>query len=160
SMTALVSIGVAGAIGPETIARIAPAVEAAGFHALWVNDTPDGDALAGIAAAARVTATLTLGTGVIPVDRRSVAEIVHAARHLPQDRLGLGMGSGTARTGALSRTRQAVAELREHTSARVLVGALGPKMRTLATRDADGPLLSWLTPAAARVQAAEAHREK
>ena len=158
-MTALVSIGVAGAIGPETIARIAPAVEAAGFHALWVNDTPHGDALAGLAAAARVTATLTLATGVVPVDRRPAAEIVRAARHLPHDRLVLGIGSGTARSGALARVRDAVADLREHTSAQVLVGALGPKMRALAARDADGPLLSWLTPAAARVQAAEAHRE-
>lgn len=159
-MTALVSIGVAGALGPETIARIAPAVEAAGFHALWVNDTPDGDSLAGLAAAARATATLTLGTGVVPVDRRPVAEIVRAARHLPHDRLVLGIGSGSARTGALARAREAVAELREHTAAQVLLGALGPRMRALAARDADGPLLSWLTPAAARVQAADAHRER
>ncbi|HET8927271.1 MAG TPA: LLM class flavin-dependent oxidoreductase [Microbacterium sp.] len=156
-MTALVSIGVAGALGPDAIAKIAPAAEAAGFHALWVNDTPGGDSLAALAAAARTTATLTLATGVIPVDRRPAAEIARAARHLPHDRLVLGIGSGHARSGALARVREAVAELREHTRARVLVGALGPKMRELAARDADGPLLSWLTPAAARVQSGEAH---
>lgn len=158
-MTALVSIGVAGALGPDAIARIAPEVEAAGLHALWVNDTPDGDALAALAAAARTTATLTLATGVVPVDRRPVAEIARAARHLPHDRLVLGIGSGHARAGALARVRDAVGQLRQHTRARVIVGALGPKMRTLAARDADGPLLSWLTPAAARMQAADAHRE-
>jgi alkanesulfonate monooxygenase SsuD/methylene tetrahydromethanopterin reductase-like flavin-dependent oxidoreductase (luciferase family) len=158
-MTALVSIGVAGALGPDAIARIAPAVEAAGFHALWVNDTPGGDSLAALAAAARTTATLTLATGVIPVDRRPAAEIARAARHLPHDRLVLGIGSGHARSGALARVREAIAQLREHTRAQILVGALGPKMRALAARDADGPLLSWLTPAAARTQAAEAHRE-
>jgi alkanesulfonate monooxygenase SsuD/methylene tetrahydromethanopterin reductase-like flavin-dependent oxidoreductase (luciferase family) len=158
-MTALVSIGVAGALGPEAIAKIAPTVEAAGFHALWVNDTPGGDSLAALAAAARTTATLTLATGVIPVDRRPAAEVVRAARHLPHDRLVLGIGSGHARNGALARVREAVAELREHSSAQVLVGALGPRMRQLAARGADGPLLSWLTPAAARAQAAEARLE-
>ena len=72
---ARLSIGVAGSLGPERIARIAGAVEAAGFHALWVNDTPTGDALAAIAAAAEATDRLVLATGVLPVDRRPAAQI-------------------------------------------------------------------------------------
>jgi alkanesulfonate monooxygenase SsuD/methylene tetrahydromethanopterin reductase-like flavin-dependent oxidoreductase (luciferase family) len=40
---------------------------------------------------------------------------------------------------------------------RVVVGALGPRMRVLAAQEADGPLLSWLTPRAAQAQSREAH---
>lgn len=152
----LVSIGVAGALGPDAIAQLARAVEEAGFAGIWVNDTPDGDSLAALAAAAETTTTLALATGVVPVDRRPPAEIAARARDLPEDRLVLGIGSGGLRVGALDRVRDAVAVLREQTRARVLVGALGPRMRALAATDADGPLLSWLTPSAAAGQAAEA----
>nr|BFF12158.1 hypothetical protein GCM10025699_34610 [Microbacterium flavescens] len=48
--TGALSIGVAAAVGADVAARLAPAVEAAGFHALWVNDTPGNDALAVLAA--------------------------------------------------------------------------------------------------------------
>lgn len=154
---ALVSIGVAGALGPAAIARIATAVEAAGFHALWVNDTPDGDSLAALAAAAETTTTLTLATGVIPVDRRSARDIAEAARGLPADRVALGIGSGSSPVGALARVRDAVAELEDSTALRVLVGGLGPKMRALAATDADGVILNWLTPDTAAAQADEAH---
>ena len=82
---ASVSIGVAGALGPAAIASIAVAVEAAGFHALWVNDTPGADSLAAIGAAAAATDRLVLATGVVPVDRRPAAEILAAARDLGAD---------------------------------------------------------------------------
>lgn len=154
---ALVSIGVAAALGPDTIAAIAPAVESAGFHALWVNDTPGADALAALAAAAAVTDRLTLATGVVPMDRRPPESIADAVRALPQDRLVLGIGSGAARSGVLALMRESVRRLREVTSARVLIGALGPRMRRLGAAEADGVLLSWLTPEAAKAQAAEAH---
>lgn len=151
------SIGVAGLLGPDAIARIAPAVETAGFHALWVNDTPGGDALAGLAAAARVTDSFTLATGVLAVDRRPAASIVRDLGDLPQDRLVLGIGSGQTSIGALARVTDAAALLRAETSATVLVGALGPRMREVAVTAGQGPLLSWLTPAIAAEQAAEAH---
>jgi alkanesulfonate monooxygenase SsuD/methylene tetrahydromethanopterin reductase-like flavin-dependent oxidoreductase (luciferase family) len=158
--TASVSIGVAGALGPAAIARIATAVEAAGFHALWVNDTPGADSLAAIAAAAAVTDRLVLATGVVPVDRRSPAEILAAARDLPADRIVIGIGSGGTRTGAVALVHDAIGRLRGGTTARILVGSLGPRMRRLAAAEADGPLLSWLTPAIAAAQASEAHEER
>jgi alkanesulfonate monooxygenase SsuD/methylene tetrahydromethanopterin reductase-like flavin-dependent oxidoreductase (luciferase family) len=150
------SIGVAGSLGPERIARIAGAVEAAGFHGLWVNDTPGGDALAALGAAAQTTDSLVLATGVLPVDRRPAAQIAAEAASLPQDRLVLGIGSGGMRHGIVPVMRAAVADLRRDTSGRVTLGALGPRMRRLAASDADGPLLSWLTPDVAAAQAAEA----
>jgi alkanesulfonate monooxygenase SsuD/methylene tetrahydromethanopterin reductase-like flavin-dependent oxidoreductase (luciferase family) len=154
-----VSIGVAAAIGPQMAAALAPAIEAAGFRALWVNDTPGADALALLEAAASVTSTLTLATGVIPVDRRSAASIAGdvRTRGLPQNRLRLGIGAGGLKKGALERVGAAASALRSELDAQVVVGALGPKMRHLAVADSDGVLLSWLTPEIARTQASEAH---
>lgn len=151
-----VSLGVAGSLGPDAIARIAPAVEKAGFRSLWINDTPDGDALAGLAAAAAVTDRLALATGVVPVDRRPASEIAAevAALDLPRDRLTIGIGSGVAREGALRRVREAAAVLRDAGIPRVMVGALGPRMRRLGAERADGVLLNWVPPTEARAQAA------
>lgn len=157
--TGALSIGVAAAVGPELAARLAPAIEAAGFHALWVNDTPGNDALAVLAAAARETESLVLATGVVPVDRRPPAEILDrvSALALPEDRLLLGIGSGGRREGALALVADAAAALRAGSSARVVVGALGPKMRRLGAAASDGLLLSWLTPDVAARQTDAAH---
>lgn len=154
-----VSLGVAGSLGPELIGRLAPAVEEAGFATLWVNDTPGGDAVAALAAAARSTRRLRLATGVIPVDRRpahTIADAVEAAEIVPE-RLTLGIGSGGARAGSLDRVREAIEVLRERVGAPLLVGALGPRMRRLGAEHGDGILLNWVTADAARAQADEAH---
>ncbi|GAA1973227.1 hypothetical protein GCM10009777_01670 [Microbacterium pumilum] len=154
----MVSIGIGAAIGSEIAARLAPEIEAAGFHALWVNDIPGADALAVLEAAAKTTTHLTLATGVLPVDRRPanrIAEQVNGSA-LPQERLVLGIGSGAASIGALRLVADAAAELRKTVPAKVVVGALGPKMRRLAVESADGALFSWLTPEVAAQQSAEA----
>lgn len=158
-MTATISLGLAGALGPHLIATLAPAVEAAGFTTLWVNDTPGGDAIAALAAAARVTDTLVLATGVVPVDRRPAEEIAREVltADLPQDRLVIGIGSGAARRGALARTEDAVGSLRAEIDARVIVGALGPRMRRIGAEHADGVLLNWVPAAEAAAQATELH---
>ncbi|MCI9856965.1 LLM class flavin-dependent oxidoreductase [Microbacterium proteolyticum] len=154
-----VSLGVAGSLGPDVIARIAPAVENAGFHTLWVNDTPDGDALAALAAAARVTERLHLATGVVPVDRRPADTIAAevASLDLPIERLTLGIGSGVSKAGALARVRQAVEVLHDAGVPRVVVGALGPKMRRTGAERAEGVLLNWVPPTEARTQADALH---
>ncbi|MBB3158830.1 alkanesulfonate monooxygenase SsuD/methylene tetrahydromethanopterin reductase-like flavin-dependent oxidoreductase (luciferase family) [Microbacterium proteolyticum] len=154
-----VSLGLAGSLGPDEIARIAPAVEDAGFHTLWVNDTPDGDALAALAAVARVTERLRLATGVVPVDRRSADTIAAevASLGLPLDRLTLGIGSGVAKEGALARVRRAIDVLHDAGVPRVVVGALGPKMRRTGAERAEGVLLNWVPPTESRVQADALH---
>ncbi|MGN6220197.1 MAG: LLM class flavin-dependent oxidoreductase [Microbacterium sp.] len=159
-MSAVVSIGIAAAAGADVAARLAPEVERAGFHALWVNDTPGADALEVLAAAAAVTEHLVLATGVLPMDRRTPASIIEqiGALGLPEERLALGIGSGSGgAVGALDRMRDAAAALRAGSEARVVVGALGPKMRRLGADASDGLLLSWLTPDAAQAQSREAH---
>lgn len=154
-----VSLGVAGAVGPELAARLAPRLEEAGFRTLWINETPGVNALEVAAAAARETETLRVGTGVIPVDRRPSSELLDdiARLDLPEDRLTLGIGSGQQRKGALAMVEQTLTDLRAGTSASLALGALGPKMRALAAEHADAALLSWLTPAAAADQARELH---
>ena len=157
----MLSIGIAAAAGPEVAARLAPVLEQRGFHALWVNDTPDADALEVLAAAAAVTDRLVLATGVLPVDRRAAPEVARtvARLDLPQKRLVLGIGAGQLRAGALDAVGAAATTLREETAARVVVGALGPRMRRLGARKADGLLLSWLDPETAAHQAISAHAE-
>ena len=166
-----VSLGLAGSLGPDAVARIAPVVESAGFDTLWINDTPDGDALAALAAAARVTDRLRLATGVVPVDRRpaeAIAAESYARRSwslaadvaslaLPLDRLTLGIGSGMAKQGALARVAEAVSVLHGAGVPRVLVGALGPKMRRTGVELAEGVLLNWVPPVEARDQAEALH---
>jgi alkanesulfonate monooxygenase SsuD/methylene tetrahydromethanopterin reductase-like flavin-dependent oxidoreductase (luciferase family) len=145
-MRAAVSIGITGRTDAATIRALAPRIERLGFHALWINDIPGGDSLAGLRVAADATSTLGLATGVIPLDRRSVDTLDVAG--LPSDRTTLGIGSGGARH-PLGLVRDGIAALRQATDAAIVVGALGPRMRRLAAREADGVLLNWLTPDAA-----------
>ncbi|MDR6200968.1 alkanesulfonate monooxygenase SsuD/methylene tetrahydromethanopterin reductase-like flavin-dependent oxidoreductase (luciferase family) [Microbacterium sp. SORGH_AS428] len=154
-LRARLSLGLAGALGPDLIAALAPAAEEAGFATLWVNDTPTGDAVAALAAAAKRTHRIGLATGVVPLDRREPDSLVSAlqAAEVPTDRLTVGIGSGSARTHQLALVERGIEALRAGVpGAQVVVGALGPRMRRLATSVADGQLLNWLTPDAAAAQ--------
>jgi alkanesulfonate monooxygenase SsuD/methylene tetrahydromethanopterin reductase-like flavin-dependent oxidoreductase (luciferase family) len=152
--------GVAGALPHDVIRALAPAAEAAGYHTFWVNDTPHGDGLAALRAAAEVTSTILLGVGVIPLDRQPADVIARRVDELglPQERLIVGIGSGNPK-GGLARVREGAATLQERLEAPVVVGALGPNMCALAGASSDGVLLNWLTaeyvaPSAAIVTAA------
>lgn len=158
-MTGVISLGLAGSLGPERIARLAPAVEAAGFATLWINETPGSDAIAAAGAAAAVTERLVVATGVVPVDRRPAGDIVTAvaARAVPLGRFVAGIGSGAARSGVVDLVGSAVRELHDAGISHVAVGALGPRMRQLAAQVAEGVVLNWLTPQAAEEQSAALH---
>jgi alkanesulfonate monooxygenase SsuD/methylene tetrahydromethanopterin reductase-like flavin-dependent oxidoreductase (luciferase family) len=147
-MTASRGFGVAGSLDHRIVAGIAAEVERTGFASFWANDTPGGEGLAALAAAARVTSRIDLGVGVIPVDRVGAEEIAArlAELGLPLERTIVGLGSGGKKGGALQRVETAVTELRRMTPARVYVGALGPRMCQLGGQTADGLLLNWLTP--------------
>lgn len=139
--------GVAGALPHDIVRQLAPAAEAAGYHTFWVNDTPTGDGLASLLAAAEVTSTIQLGVGVIPLDRKPAATIARQVEDLglPQERLLLGIGSGSQK-GGLQRVWDGARELEQALQAVIIVGALGPKMCALAGGGSDGVLLNWLTP--------------
>jgi alkanesulfonate monooxygenase SsuD/methylene tetrahydromethanopterin reductase-like flavin-dependent oxidoreductase (luciferase family) len=155
--------GMAGALPHETIRTLAAAAEAAGYHTFWVNDTPQGDGLAALRAAADVTSTIQLGVGVIPLDRQPAETIARRveALALPQERLLVGIGSGNP-NGGLARVREGATVLAARLEALIVVGALGPRMCALAGEQADGVLLNWLTAAYVAPSAAitdEAARE-
>ncbi len=156
-MTGVLSFGLAGSVDHDLLRALAPRLEAAGFHALWLNDGAAGDTLAALAAVAEVTSTLKLATGVLPFDRRPAAEIAATAdRHgLPGDRLVLGVGSGGG-SKPIHLVTRGIAELRGVSDAPIVLGALGPRMRGLGARMAEGLLLSWLTPVAAADAVADA----
>ncbi len=147
--------GVAGALAAPVVVELARAAEAAGYRTFWVNDTPDGDGLAALAAAAAETRTIRLGVGVIPLDRQPPERIAArvAELELPVERLTLGVGAGGARGGP-ERVRDGVLALRGATAAAITVGALGPRMCRVGGEVADGVLLNWLTPSYARRSAA------
>ncbi|QEO10760.1 LLM class flavin-dependent oxidoreductase [Protaetiibacter larvae] len=151
------SLGLPGSLPLHTIREAAVAAESAGLHALWLNDTPGGDSLAGLAAAAGVTTGLQLATGVIPLDRLTASEIAGRVIELglPRERLTLGVGSGAARH-PVPLVAAGIVELEALLNVRVVLGALGPRMRRLGAERAHGLLLSWLTPETAAVARAEA----
>ena len=155
-MRAAVSIGLPGSTDAATLRALAPRIERLGFHALWLNDVPGGDSLAGLRIAAAATERLGLATGVIPLDRRPADSLDLAG--LPAERTVIGIGSGRARH-PLALVEAGVATLRSATDAGIVVGALGPRMRRLAAERADGVLLNWLTPGAAVDAMADLRRD-
>jgi len=139
--------GIIGSLDLDTVRAIASKAEEIGIHSLWVNDTPGGDSLARLEAAASVTSSLHLATGVISVDRKPAARILEEVerRSLPLDRITLGIGSA-APPSPLRRMEQNMATLRESLDAPIFVGSLGPRMRRLGAERSNGLLFNWLTP--------------
>jgi alkanesulfonate monooxygenase SsuD/methylene tetrahydromethanopterin reductase-like flavin-dependent oxidoreductase (luciferase family) len=143
--------GVSALINPDLIGPLANAAEAAGYQTFWVNDVPNGNGLERLSRAQQVTSRIRLGVGVLPVDRwnaQAIAEEI-ARLNLDADRLVVGIGAGTLHKGSLDATADVASDLISRVRARVLIGALGPKMCRLAGSGAHGVLLNWLTPGAA-----------
>lgn len=151
-----VSIGITNLTPEVTVRALAPRIERLGFHALWVNDLAGADSLERLRAAAAVTESLRLATGVIPLDRRPASTLELGG--LPEPRTTIGIGSGRA-PKPLALVRDGIEALRQRSDAAIVVGALGPRMRELAATRSDGALLNWLTPHAAAGATAELHRD-
>jgi alkanesulfonate monooxygenase SsuD/methylene tetrahydromethanopterin reductase-like flavin-dependent oxidoreductase (luciferase family) len=133
--------------------------ERLGYASFWLNNPPGGDAIPTLGAVARLTASIQLGIGIIPLSHTAPDAIVDdvSRNALPLHRLYLGVGSGSGLDG-VRRVREGVEALRSRIQTEVVVAALGPAMCRLAGRQADGVLLNWLTPGFAR-QASEWVRE-
>jgi alkanesulfonate monooxygenase SsuD/methylene tetrahydromethanopterin reductase-like flavin-dependent oxidoreductase (luciferase family) len=156
--------GVVGSLDVTTVREIAKCAEEIGLHSLWFNETPEGDAVERMSAAASVTDRLVLGSGVINVDRKPARMIVQAIRdaQLDESRIGIGIGA-SAKPSPLNTVRAATEELRSELSCPIVIGSLGPRMRQLGAEEGNGLLFNWLTPEHAaettrtmRQQAAEA----
>ena len=147
---AALGFGVVAGLPADLLTGLAGAVARLGYGAFWINDSgrADADGLAGLAVVARSAPMLTLGVGVLPLDRRTPAEIAAHVRDLglPVDRLLLGVGSGGA-ARPLGLVREGVEALRGLLpDARIVVAALGPRMSHLAGEIADGVLFNWAVP--------------
>jgi len=156
-----IGYGIMGALDLDVVRTIAPRLEEAGVSTLWVNQPGRrGDALAAMAAAAEVTTTLRVASGVIPVDTFPAAEIAERVRalRLPQERTVIGIGA-SAGPSPLTTVSRAIATLRDALDTGVVVGALGPRMRRLGVTEAGGVVLNWLTPAAAAAARADRDRD-
>lgn len=141
--------GIAAALGPELVAKVAPEVERLGFATLWTNDVPGADGLVVARAALDATRSIDVGVGVIACDRRP-AEMIAAdieRLRLPLDRCIVGVGAGRS-SRPLADVRACVVTLRERLGpgARIALAALGPRMCRLAGELADVVLLNWMTP--------------
>src|SRR4051812_48507995 len=90
--------GVVAGLPGALLEDLARAAHELRYGAFWINDSgrPDADGLAGLAVVAAAAPALDLGVGVLPLDKRSAAEIVDEVGRLalPLDRLRLGIGSG------------------------------------------------------------------
>lgn len=142
--------GVIAGLDPELLAALAPEVAGLGYGSFWINDggRPEADGLAGLAVVAAAAPTLDLGVGVLPLDRRTPADIARglAALEGRLDRLRMGVGSGGAKE-PLGLVRQGVRDLRLATpQVRIFIAALGPRMSKLAGEIADGVLFNWAVP--------------
>jgi alkanesulfonate monooxygenase SsuD/methylene tetrahydromethanopterin reductase-like flavin-dependent oxidoreductase (luciferase family) len=142
---------------PEPVAAaIAERVEALGYRSLWVNHPPGADGIGQLARVAAATSRITVGTGVVPVSAVAPEDILRRIDQagVPPERLRLGIGSGSG-PRPLRRMAEAIGYLRSRTPAELVVGAIGPRMRALAATQADGVLLSAVTPELAMAAAEE-----
>ncbi|HVL25698.1 MAG TPA: LLM class flavin-dependent oxidoreductase [Thermomicrobiales bacterium] len=158
--TSRMGFGLTGALDHAVVRELAPRVEEAGFRTLWINDTPNGDALASLRVAAAVTSRIRLATGVISMDRRPADHVAATVRDrdLPVDRLLIGIGASKP-PSPLGTIRDAIPVIRGGLQVPVVVGALGPNMRRLGVQESDGVLLNWLTPDGARSAMADKERD-
>ena len=145
--------GITGKVPADVVRQLAPLVERAGFRTMWFNHITNGNAYASIEVAARVTSRLILASGVTSIDSMMTAsEVVDQVRtrDLPTDRLVIGIGANKP-PSPLRTVREGIDLIRDELpGVPVYVGALGPKMRALGVQRANGILLNWLTPEAAR----------
>lgn len=154
--------GITGKVPEDVVRELAPLVEQAGFASMWFNHIPNGNAYSSMQAAADVTSTLVLGSGVTSIDSfMSATGVIDEvrSRNLPQDRIIIGIGANKP-PSPLQTVREGIALLNEELpGVPVYIGALGPKMRALGVQQSDGVLLNWLTPDAAAVAMEDRRRD-
>lgn len=125
---------------------LAAKVESLGYAELWVNDTKAGDGLATIAALAPPTRDLRFGVGVIALSEFEPADIADrvSAVAVPQDRLTVGVGSGSS--ASLELVRRGISGLRAILDLPIAVAAVGPRMAELGGELADAVVANWALP--------------
>lgn len=141
-------LGIDAGLEPDVARALAERTAELGYASLWSNDAPHAPGLEMLAQFQRGAPQLELGVGVLPLDRfppdRIAAEIDRLG--LDVSRLWLGIGSGQL-SSPLAAVREAVGELRALVpGARIMIGAMRPRMCRLGGQVADGVLINWMVP--------------
>jgi probable F420-dependent oxidoreductase len=134
---------------------LAAAIERAGFGALWVGGSPDGD-LAQVEQLIAATTTLTLATGIVNIwkdDARVVAASFHRIEERHPGRFVLGVGAGHREaTQEYARPYETLVSyvdtLREAgvPAQSLVLAALGPRVLRLAAERTAGAHPYLITP--------------
>jgi len=160
----LTGFGVAAGLDPEVARPLAARCAELGYASMWSNDHPGAKGLETLAEFAAAAPQMDLGVAVIALDRTPPEQIAADIERLglDRDRLWLGVGAGFSEK-PLTRMREALPELRERLpGVRLVLAAMGPKMRALAGAEFDGVFFNWMTPgfaAGAREQVEKGARE-
>jgi alkanesulfonate monooxygenase SsuD/methylene tetrahydromethanopterin reductase-like flavin-dependent oxidoreductase (luciferase family) len=151
------ALGVNAGLDSSWAHQLARRCESLGYHSIWSNDEPGAGGLEMVARFAASTSRISLGVGVLPLDRYTPVEIAAGIERLrlQPERMLIGIGSGRLEP-QLEVVRDAVRELRSvlPPEIRIVVAAMRPRMCRLAGAVADGVLLNWMLPA----QAAQARQ--
>jgi alkanesulfonate monooxygenase SsuD/methylene tetrahydromethanopterin reductase-like flavin-dependent oxidoreductase (luciferase family) len=144
--------------------------EGLGATSVFLPEIASRDTLAALTGLAGETATIQLGTGVVPLPARRPQLLAMAAATVQErsgGRLVLGLGTGPAVPGSLARLRRTVIAIRDACSGlpaevdgdpiqlslippvppKIWIAALGPRAARTAGEVADGVLLNWCPPA-------------
>jgi alkanesulfonate monooxygenase SsuD/methylene tetrahydromethanopterin reductase-like flavin-dependent oxidoreductase (luciferase family) len=153
----------------DELAGVVREGERLGYAAVFLPEIHARDAFAALTGLAGETATMLLGTGVVPMRSRTTLLTAMAAATVHErsgGRLVLGIGTGSVGKGALDELARTVADvralLRGQTVSRdgrtlrlalppgsevpIWISAMGPRAFELGGRIADGVLLNWCTP--------------
>jgi alkanesulfonate monooxygenase SsuD/methylene tetrahydromethanopterin reductase-like flavin-dependent oxidoreductase (luciferase family) len=133
---------ISGAVSDDEAAALARAAEESGYTSIWLTIVATTDPVDRLKAALTATRELTVGLGVVPVDRFDGL----AFGELPR-RAVVGFGAGVPVPGSLTRLRDEVEAFKvAHPMTRVAIAGYGPRVLALAREVADCVVLNWMTP--------------
>jgi alkanesulfonate monooxygenase SsuD/methylene tetrahydromethanopterin reductase-like flavin-dependent oxidoreductase (luciferase family) len=142
------AFGVAAGLDPEVARPLAARCAELGYDSIWSNDHPGAKGLATLAEFAAAAPQIELGVAVIALDRTPPEQIAADVKEFGIDpaKLWLGVGAGFAKQ-PLTKMRESLPQLRELLpGVKLILAAMGPKMRALAGGSYDGVFFNWMTP--------------
>lgn len=140
-MNSVISFGISATGDRSIVEEVSAEVKRLGYARLWFNDTPMADGLECARWSMESAPSLSVGVGVVPIDRRDLGSL-----NPPEGDLTLGIGAGMSKA-PLEDVEDAVRLIRSRfPDLKIAVAAMGPRMCSLAAEISDLVLLNWMTP--------------
>jgi hypothetical protein len=137
---------ISGAVSDDEAAMLSRAAEDNAYESVWLTCTATTDPAGRLRAALANTSAVTVGLGVVPVDRFGGARLGASIGQLPE-RAVVGFGAGVPAPGSLRRLQHEVEDFRRTLpGARVAIAGYGPRVLAMAQECADCVVLNWMTP--------------